>query len=679
MRLFASLLIGFWLTAGSAPPLHADEDRQLTAFAAAHTLYIQGQNAGAKDLFQQTLSEKFTLSDYSLFYLANIAFAEKAWDEFRRLASRLTREFPQSVWAHTAELQMAKADLAENKLAEAVAALRSLRSKPVANTEMIEEALFLEAQATGDAKRAHEVYQQLREQYPNSKWTPVARREQAALRETQPDIFPFQTVESLIAEAEQLVRERAYGEAEVMYKRLLNNAEGAADLRLRLLNKLSGLYIATRRRADAMPVLEQIAGDYPETPEAAKALYQIGQILWNRHENTRALAVFQQLITHYPASSELDRAFYAAADIQEWLGNKDEAAALYRSVRLQFPQSQARDDATWRLAWLHYRSGELPEAYRAFKLVASETRQSALKTAAHYWQGRAAEKAGDRELAKQVYREVYDGSEESYYQALAARALAKLGATVRERHFERPAPGGGAVPPAIPLVAFHLQRARALSRLELYGLAVAEIAAIERIAGADNKTRLFLSREYFNNQAYRRSLALATQLPASEAERDLYRFPLAHWTTIKEKAQESRVDPYLVVALIRQESLFDPRARSPAFAIGLMQLLPSTAARVASRIGMPAPSDEKLFDPEVNITLGTYYLKDLLKRYSNNWFKAIAAYNAGEAAVDRWEKEIATDDNEEFVERIPYLETRGYVKLVLRNHRIYKRLYEQKK
>jgi soluble lytic murein transglycosylase len=113
--------------------------------------------------------------------------------------------------------------------------------------------------------------------------------------------------------------------------------------------------------------------------------------------------------------------------------------------------------------------------------------------------------------------------------------------------------------------------------------------------------------------------------------------------------------------------------------MGLMQLLPSTAARVASRIGMPTPADEKLFDPEVNLTLGTHYLKELLQRYSNNWFKAIAAYNAGEAAVDRWEKEIATDDNEEFVERIPYLETRGYVKLVLRNHRIYKKLYEQKK
>ena len=134
-----------------------------------------------------------------------------------------------------------------------------------------------------------------------------------------------------------------------------------------------------------------------------------------------------------------------------------------------------------------------------------------------------------------------------------------------------------------------------------------------------------------------------------------------------------------MLALIRQESLFDTRARSPAAAFGLMQIISPTANRVAKQLGMPSPSPEKLFDAETNLTLGTQYLKDLLQRYSNNWFKAIAAYNAGEAAVDRWEKEIVTDDIEEFVERIPYLETRGYVKLVMRNHRIYKRLYEPQK
>jgi soluble lytic murein transglycosylase len=228
-------------------------------------------------------------------------------------------------------------------------------------------------------------------------------------------------------------------------------------------------------------------------------------------------------------------------------------------------------------------------------------------------------------------------------------------------------------------MVYHLTRARELASLTLHRLAVAEVTEVDRLAKNQSGLRRLVMREYFDNHAYGRSLAIANQLPGSQGDRNLYRFPLAYWEMIQQKAQGQELDPYLVLALIRQESLFDPQARSPAAALGLMQLLPSTAARVAKQIGVAPPSNEQLFQPEVNLVLGTQYLKDLLQRYSGDWFKAIAAYNAGEAAVDRWDREIHTDDAEEFVERIPYLETRGYVKLVMRNHRIYKRLYNQPK
>jgi peptidoglycan lytic transglycosylase len=678
MRSHASLLFVVCLICALPRVLRGDEKNQLDEFAKAHAVYTQGNYADAKELFRKTLDTKFPLGDYSLYYLGAIALREQAWEESLYYAGRLRRDYPESVWIDAADLQQAKVDLAQKHFSQAAAALRALGTKRAAKSDILEEALFLQAKAAQDTKQAYDLYQQLREQYPLSKWTPLARREQADLREKQPDNFPFHTVASLVADAEQLTRERAFDDAETIYKKLLNNADDA-DLRLRLLNRLSNLYLTVRRRSDAIPLLEKIASDYPETTDAPKALYQIGQILWNRHDNTQALDIFNQLKARYPQSSVADRAVYAAGDIYEWMGKNDEAVAHYNSVRLQFPRSQVRDDATWRLAWLYYGSGHPSEAYRMFKLLSSEAQESGLRTAAHYWQGRAAEKAGDTDLAKQIFGEVYDASQESYYQGLAVNALAKLGAPVKEQNFSAPIREHNSEPTATPRVAFHLARARALSALSLHSLAVGEIDAIRNLTGSDIGTRLFLSREYFKNQAYRRSLALASQLPVSESERDFYRFPLAHWQTIQRKAIERGIDPYLILALIRQESLFDARARSPAFALGLMQLLPSTAARVANQIGKAAPSNEKLFDPEVNLTLGTQYLKDLLRRYSDNWFKAIAAYNAGEAAVDRWEKEIATDDDEEFVERIPYFETRGYVKLVMRNHRIYKKLYEGKK
>jgi soluble lytic murein transglycosylase len=296
-----------------------------------------------------------------------------------------------------------------------------------------------------------------------------------------------------------------------------------------------------------------------------------------------------------------------------------------------------------------------------------------------YWQARSAEKLGDSEMAIRIYRQIVDGSEESYYQALALRSLARMGIVVEEPRISVFTSVDEADPPMGVEITYHLSRARELAAISLHRLAVAEISEVDRLSKKQPRLHPLLMQEYFHNQAYGRSLAIANQLPSSRTDRNLYRFPLAYWEMIQQKAQERELDPYLILALIRQESLFDPQARSPAAALGLMQLLPSTASRVAKQIGISPPTNEQLFQPDINLVLGTQYLKDLLQRYSNDWSKAIAAYNAGEAAVDRWEKEILTDDAEEFVERIPYLETRGYVKLVMRNHRIYKRLYDQQK
>jgi soluble lytic murein transglycosylase len=299
--------------------------------------------------------------------------------------------------------------------------------------------------------------------------------------------------------------------------------------------------------------------------------------------------------------------------------------------------------------------------------------------AALYWQARVTEKLGELESARQLHRQIIDGAAESYYQMLSLRALKRLGETVNEVKSNKAAVTPEADPQIAPDLMFHLTRARVLASMALRQLAVAELDAVDRQSKPNGALRAFLMREYFQTAAYGRSLQLANQLPSSRPERDLYRYPLAFWDLIQQKAQDRDLDPYLVLGLIRQESLFDTRARSPATALGLMQLIPPTAARIAKQLGLPAPTQETLFEPETNLTLGTQYLKDLLQRYSNNWHKALAAYNAGEAAVDRWEKEIVTDDIEEFVERIPYVETRGYVKLVLRNQQIYKRLYDTQK
>jgi len=651
-------------------------------FAKAYGLYTKGKTSDAKELFEKITDPKFRLADYSQYYLALINYDLANREQARQILTQLKQRFPQSIWIPGATLLQAKIDIAEKNYGSAEEILRQLRADKSAKREIADEALYVQAQireAQGDPIRAHALYNTVRDSAPNSRWAAAARKAQVSLRQTFPDLFTFPTIDELAAEADRLARERQTIEAETLYNKLLNNASDAAT-RLTYLTKLANLFLSTRSRNDAIPTLELIARDFPESSEAAKALYQIGQIYWNRHENTQALEYFQLILEKYPTSEYVDRARFAAADIHEYFGRRPEAIQLYSDIIKLSPVGQIRDDAAWRLAWLYYRNGDLPSASEAFSTLSKQSGNGPFGTAALYWQARISEKSGENDKARQTYRQITASAPESYYQSLSWRALQRLGdASEEPKWVVASSPQEADDPPIAPELVFHLSRARALGSLSLQHLAITELDELNRAATPSNRMRAFLMREYFKTGGYARSLQLANQLPSSRRDREPYRYPLAFWQLIQQKAQQRGLDPYLVLALIRQESLFDARARSPAAALGLMQLLQPTAARVAKQIGIAVPTPDMLFDPDVNLTLGTQYLKDLLARYSNNRQKAIAAYNAGESAVDRWEKEISTDDIEEFVERIPYVETRGYVKLVLRNQQIYKSLYEIQK
>ncbi len=175
--------------------------------------------------------------------------------------------------------------------------------------------------------------------------------------------------------------------------------------------------------------------------------------------------------------------------------------------------------------------------------------------------------------------------------------------------------------------------------------------------------------------AHDRALRLATRLASddgvSRATLAAYLYPRAYWTLVGETAAAERLDPLLVLAVMRQESLFAPDAVSPAAAYGLMQLILPTAEELAGT----TVTAVDLTDPRRNVELGTRYLRRLLDRYDGDVPKALAAYNGGEDAVAKWEARAPASAGDEFVERISFRETRAYVKIVLGNYRHYRRLY----
>lgn len=140
-------------------------------------------------------------------------------------------------------------------------------------------------------------------------------------------------------------------------------------------------------------------------------------------------------------------------------------------------------------------------------------------------------------------------------------------------------------------------------------------------------------------------------------------------------AEENNVDPYLIFAIIKAESNFSRNIESSSGAIGLMQLMESTAVEMANEIGEEVVVKEALFNPKTNIKIGTSYYAYLIKHYNGNEHLALAAYNAGMGNVDRWIEEGTIKEDGSDLENIPYKETNNYVRKILRNYKIYKELY----
>ncbi len=650
-------------------------------FAKAHALHSTGDSRYAEELFLRTLDRGFILEDYSLHFLAQIAAAGGNAQAARQYYAQLQQKFPESIWLPHAKLQLAKFALADKNYATAVELCRGLRGlRP--KREIADEAAYLLAQAyegNGDWRQAYGAYQELRRSAPLSAWDGPARKAVGMLRDQFPELFQPAGVDAQLAEADLLTKEQAYSDAEKAYRKLLDQTLGG-NFRPRVLAGLGNLYRVQRKRDEAILVLTEIVQSFSENAEAPPALHQLAQIYWNRDEDAKALEYFKLMRERYPKSPYADFAANATARIYESGGKTEDALAAYQALAKQGTEAQWREEGGWRAAWIYYFRKDDYNANATFKRLAASKDANKYRLAALYWQARTAARMAQMEDAKRLYLTILSDGEESYYKTVAAARLAALGALPEEKKVDA-APPEGKPPVLTGAQSFHLLRAQELTEISLQTLAIPELDEVKNLSSEDVAVRLLLLREYGRSGAYNRIVTLSNQAPLTRYGEELarYRYPLAYWETVQKVAKENGIDPYLVVSLMRQESLFDPRALSPAAAHGLMQMLHSTAARTAARLKLAAPSREKLFEPELNLKLGIHHMKELLQRFSNNYVKAIAAYNAGAEAVSRWETRYAGVEDDEFVERIPYTETQLYVKLVLRNLRVYKKLYSEQR
>jgi soluble lytic murein transglycosylase len=462
---------------------------------------------------------------------------------------------------------------------------------------------------------------------------------------------------------------------------------------------------------EARAVFEELAAS---KEWAARAAYQEALILEQEGLFPEAVRTLSEALKRFPRSSMRDSLRAKLVVLHRRAGEEEKARQVLKEIR---PGGENR---LWeRLMFergvelsLSEDSGEEngENASALFEEVLRRTPLASYKEEAAFRLGRLAERDGDGDEARRRYVRVLDANPSGYFADFIVRESGGLWAGGDETGSESFAPARslrGAPVPTLsaspsttevdrtlallsdlsdksePPLDGAIGRARYLTALGLSEWGAHELRHHLRtgkpVALADLRDAALCAREAGDFRLLVRLAGRVVSVEPPEARADLLLrralYPLPYWEFLRSAACRDGVDPYLVAAVMREESSFDPRAKSWAAARGLMQFIPSTARHYAALLHIPFENEDALYDPHTAIRLGARYLADLLEMFDGNFSHAVAAYNAGEHRVEEWRARLRSDDPTEFLARIPFLQTRNYVKRVLNSYGHYRSTY----
>ncbi len=511
---------------------------------------------------------------------------------------------------------------------------------------------------------------------PGSQAAGSASAKLRELRSRHPELDP-KSADALLEEAGLAAREDAPEEQRRWLERFLERYPQDTRRRDALL-QIGRSIVRTTGRPSAADWLERRAK--AETSRAARAplLYAAATHRWNANEDVVALARFEEVVALGAGGADEQRAYYSIGRIHEAAGRLDAASVAYRRAR-SGAESTVAAESRWRTGWVAYLAGDFGAAADAFGDAVRVSRSEHprdVHDAALYWQARCLEKKGDTSAANDAYRVLLADSPDSFYAYLAEKRAGLAATLPKPAPLESPA-SENALASKITNDSGRLTRIEILNFAGFADLAAIDTDALLQERSTEERLALLprLAHAGAHSAALRTALDLRRRGSLTEAQLYAFLYPTAFASIVKRETGAKALDPFLVYALMKQESLFDPHAVSPASAVGLMQLLPSTASRLARVSGQTEIAAESLFDPNLNIRLGVAYLAELAARFQNDPVFILASYNAGEKAAEGWQQRFGALELDELVERITYRETRQYVKKVLGNYRNYLRLY----
>lgn len=440
-----------------------------------------------------------------------------------------------------------------------------------------------------------------------------------------------------------------------------------------------GLQIS-RERERATLVFQQMLSEFPDARETGKALLRLAELT---RTGTQSLPFLDQVIAKFP--EQAGEALIRKSKILQSQRNNSGAREALRLLITKFANTEEAAEYRWKVALQKAKARDYQAAWEWAQAVPVKNPTSILAPRAGFWVGKWATKLGKQAEATQAYEYVISNFPYSYY---AWRSAATLGLnvgnfnTVREMN-----------PETIDLVR-PLPPAGSDTFKELYLLGQERDAWLQWETEFQNKAQSTVAEQFTEGLMqlargnYVGGISIVAKLEDREkpeeraaylelSKKNMYwqaRYPFPYFELINKWSEKRQLNPFLVVSLIRQESRFQEKIKSVANAIGLMQVLPTTAEWIAPQINIDYSSTD-LTDPEDNVMYGTWYLDSTHKQYENNSLLAVASYNAGPGNVSKWLRSLPKDDPDEFVEAIPFPETKNYVRQVLGNYWNYLRIY----
>lgn len=649
--------------------------------AYGYTLKNNGKLEGARQPLKAYFEGKGVLAPYAALLLGDVYLELKQPEDAYSWYTEAVTAMPAGKRNVEARFGQARALLLKGEAAQAVQAFETLLTTASKSSLRHEIRLRLSQayEKNGQLEKAIEAVEYLYAWAPTTSAGELASAEVTRYQENKTAGYEGPNPSVRYRRALQLLKGGQVDPGLSLMLALAQDPDVAAQLPRRFPFELAKAFFQAKQYGEAAQHLDSwySRAKDAERPEVLfwRALTQ-GRL--GRFEE--AIRLYKLLARTWPKSSHSERALYKIGLLRLDEGSFALSEEAFSTYREKYPKAKDADNAAWYVAWSQLRQGHYAAAQASFGEFLKRFPRSDLVPGVRYWLGRVAALQGSAEQAATLYRQVLQSSFATHYHALAEHQLEVLGQPVDLSRSE----DRTAEPPSVQTLPHPemLARTTALMNLGLRSWAQEELSIYEhQLKGRDE---LLVMAEWYrrtgNYYGARRiisNLGLGEGVPriSDSALRWQYSYPMAFKSHADTVTFPESVPLELLYAIMRQESEFAPWATSRVGARGLMQVMPETAREAAAARKLPPPVLRNLYLPEQSMLYGAYHLDDLMKRLGGRLPLVIAAYNAGPEAVERWMRERSVDPIDVFMEEISYTETRRYVRKVLTNLWVYRRLY----